>query len=269
MTDGETRLETIRREIDALDAELLDILRRRGRAVREVGALKAREAEPRYYRPEREFALLRRIAAANPGPFSAVEITRLFREIVSSCRALEQRITVGCATAEAACAVTGHFGGAVDIRILPDAAQALRAVADARCDHAMIGFSRGGVASPAMAMLRELRLVPCGEWYAAAGERFVAIGRERVPPTGDDWTSFILSTEDLAAVESWCRSANIDMRSAPTPARDPNEVAGSPVIVDVAMHMSDARLAPLVTRYSAGILGAYPAAVRARDGLPA
>ena len=255
MTDSEARLDAIRREIDALDAELLDLLSRRARTTFQVAAVKDGQTEPRYYRPEREAALLRRIAAANPGPFSDREVTRLFREIVSSCRTLEQRLVIGCVTVGEARAAIGHFGGAVDIRSLPDAAQALDAVGSADCDYAMIGFSREGFAPPIMAGLRERGLLLCGEWYARSGERFVAIGREPVPPTGHDWTSFIVPTGQLTAVESWCSDSNLDMRSVPV------EGAVQSAIVDVSAHLGDPRLAQLVERYPEGVLGAYPAAV--------
>ena len=126
----ERGLDAIRREIDALDAELLGLLNRRGRTAFEVAAVKGREVAPRYYRPEREAALLRRLAAANRGPLPDGEVMRLFREIVSTCRALEQRLAIGCATVGEACAAIGHFGGAVDVQSLPDAAQALDGVAN-------------------------------------------------------------------------------------------------------------------------------------------
>ena len=254
MTDSEARLDAIRREIDALDAELLDLLNRRARTTFRVAAVKDGEAEPRYYRPEREAALLRRIAAANPGPFSDREVTRLFREVVSSCRTLEQRLAIACSTVGEACAAIGHFGGAVEIRSLPDAAKALQAVGDGGCDYAMIEFSRAGLASRDMAGLPERGLSLCGEWYARSGERFVAVGREPVPPTGHDWTSFIVPNGQLATVESWCRGSNLDMRSVPV------EGAVRSAIVDVAAHVSDPRLAQLVERYAEGVLGSYPAA---------
>lgn len=252
MTDREARLDAIRREIDALDAELLDLLNRRGRTALEVAAVKGREAAPRYYRPEREAVLLRRLAAANPGPLPDDEVTRLFGEIVSTCRALEKRLVVGCASVGEACAATGHFGGAVDVRSLPDAAQACHAVASARCDYAMVEFSRTGLASPVMAELPERGLSLCGEWYARSGERFVAIGREPVPPAGNDWTSFILPTRRLMRVEAWCRDSNLELRSIPVSG------AESSIIVEVPAHVSEPRIAELVARFGNGVLGAYP-----------
>jgi len=252
VTDRNAHLDAIRREIDALDAELLVLLNRRGRTAYEVATVKGREAEPRYYRPEREAALLRRLAAANRGPLPDGEVIRLFREIVSTCRALEQRLGIGCSTVEEACAAIGHFGGAVDIHSAADAPEALHAVAIARCDYAMIEFSRTGSASPVIAELPERSLSLCGEWYARGGERFVAIGREPVPPTGSDWTSFILPTQHLASVGSWCRDSNLPMRSIPVEGRR------SWSIVDIAMHVDAPRLAQLVAQYGDEVLGTYP-----------
>ena len=252
MAERDARLDAIRHRIDALDAELLGLLNRRGRAVAEVAEVKGRKAEPRYYRPEREAALLRRLGAINRGPLPDTEVLRLFREIVSTCRALEQRLTIGCTTVGEACAAIGHFGGAVDIHAASDAVEALDAVASDRCDYATTAFMQAGLASPTVAELPGRGLSLCGEWYAKGGERFVVIGRESVPPTGDDWTSFILPTRHLKSIESWCSGSNLHMRSLPIAGRM------SSSIVDVAIHLDEPRLAQLVAECGGGVLGAYP-----------
>ena len=252
VADRETGLDAMRREIDALDAELLDLLNRRGRIVLEVATVKDCDGEPRYYRPEREAALLRRLAAANEGPLPGGEVMRLFREIVSTCRALEQRLVIGCTTVGEACAAIGHFGGAVDIRAVPDAEAMLDAVEGACLDHATIEFLQGGLASPVVAALADRGLALCGEWYAPDGVRFVVIGREPVPPTGRDWTSLILPTRHLTSVESWCRDSNLHMRATPVSGRTPSSV------VDVEMHASEPRVEHLVDRFDGTVLGAYP-----------
>ena len=252
MTDCDARLDAIRRRLDALDAELLRLLNRRASAVLEVAEVKGRETGPRYYRPEREAALLRRLGAINEGPLPGAEVLRLFREIVSTCRALEQRLAVGCTTVEEACAAIGHFGGAVDIHPAPNAAQALDAVASARSDYATLEFSRDGLASPVVAELPERGLSICGEWYARSGGRFVVIGREPVPPTGDDRTSLIFPTRDLASIESWCKDADLRMRATPI-AQD-----ASSSVVDVAVHVNEPRFARLVARFGGRVLGTYP-----------
>ena len=243
----------MRRDIDVLDAQLLDLLNRRGRIVLEVAADKDRESEPRYYRPEREAALLRRLAGVNEGPFPGGEVMRLFREIVSTCRALEQRLAIGCTTVREARAALGHFGGAVDIHDMPDAESMLDAVEGNRLDHATIELSQSGAASPVITAVPERGLVLCGEWYASDSDRFVVIGRESVSPTGKDWTSFILPTRHLVSVESRCRERNLHMRAIPVSGRTPLSV------VDVAMHVTDPRFACLVDRLDGmALLGAYP-----------
>ena len=252
MTDRDARLAAIRREIDALDAELLELLNRRARSALEVAAVKKREVEPRYYRPEREAVLLRRLSAANRGPLPDGEVARLFREIVSTCRALEHRLVVCCATVGEASAAIGHFGGAVDLRAASDTTEAIAAVAAARCDYTAIEFSRAGRASPAVAELPEHGLSLCGEWYARGGERFVLAGHDPVPLTGDDWTSFIAPARRLKSIESWCNGSNLRMRSMPIAGRS------SLSVVDIAMHASEPSLARFLAEHGATVLGVYP-----------
>jgi chorismate mutase/prephenate dehydratase len=80
-----------RAEIDAIDAELVARLSRRAELAREIGRLKG---DGPVYRPEREAEVLRKVRAANPGPLSAEAIGRVFAEVISACRALEQPLHV-------------------------------------------------------------------------------------------------------------------------------------------------------------------------------
>lgn len=252
MIDRDLRLEAVRREIDALDAEVLGLLNRRAAAALEVAAVKGRQAEPRYYRPEREAALLRRLAASNAGPLPDAEAVRLFREIVSTCRALEQRLTIACATVASACAALGHFGGAIDLHAAPDTAEALAAAEDTRCDYAVVEFSSAGEADPAVADAAGGGLVLCGEWYAPNGERYVVAGREPVPLTGADRTSLVVARERAAELESRCRALDLAVRSTPVAGR-------ASTIVDVAAHADEPGLAWLLAEYGDyTMLGAYP-----------
>ena len=251
MIDRDAQLDSIRRVIDSVDTDLLGLLNRRGRAVLEVAAVKGREVEPRYYRPEREAALLRRLSAGNEGPLPTAEVTRLFREIVSTCRALEQRLVVGCTTVDEACAVIGHFGGAVDIRAAARVGEVLEAVADGRCHYAVIAFSQSDGVSPEVADLPERRLALCGEWYARDGERFVVIGCEPSPPSGEDWTSCNVPTRRVEALASWCDGSNVRMRATPVAGREST-------IVDVAVDAGETRLARLVADLGGVVVGAFP-----------
>ncbi len=107
-------LDRLRTEIDALDAELLELLQRRARLAQRIGAAKAGAPA---YRPEREAEVLRRVAARGGDPLPAEALTRIYREVISACRGLEQAIRVaylGPPGTFSEQAVRRHFGGGVE-----------------------------------------------------------------------------------------------------------------------------------------------------------
>ena len=104
------KLKNVRSQIDALDEQLVKLLSARARLAQHIGRLK----QGSVYRPEREAQVLRRIAQLNPGPLSGRALARVFTEVMSACRALEDSVTVaylgpqGTFSQEA---VLKHFGG--------------------------------------------------------------------------------------------------------------------------------------------------------------
>lgn len=107
-------IDKLRSEIDGLDAELLELLQRRARLAQRIGELKG--AAPAY-RAERESAILRRVAAGATGPLGAEAALRVFREVISACRGLEQALRIAYLGPEGTFseqAVRRHFGGGVE-----------------------------------------------------------------------------------------------------------------------------------------------------------
>src|SRR5882672_11110127 len=82
-----------RSRISELDNQILNLLNQRAEAALRIGDLKRRQDAPSYV-PEREAAILSRLAAANRGPLSADAVQAIWREILSGCRALEGPVTV-------------------------------------------------------------------------------------------------------------------------------------------------------------------------------
>ena len=82
-------LDSLRRAIDAIDAELVKLLARRGQIVAEIAALKAETATPALA-PDRERAVLARVSKLNPGPFPDHHLRAIFHEIISASRSLEE-----------------------------------------------------------------------------------------------------------------------------------------------------------------------------------
>lgn len=114
----QTALADLRGRIDALDDRLLDMLNDRARLAQAVGHLKLDTGDTGVpvYRPEREAQIIRRLAAANPGPLPVAAVERLFKEVMSACRALEQPLTVaylGPAGTFSEAAAFKQFGHAV------------------------------------------------------------------------------------------------------------------------------------------------------------
>ena len=77
-------LDSIRKKIDELDAELLQMLNQRSSLAIQAGENKKEEV---IYKPEREAYILRQLKKINTGPLSDKQIVNIFKEIISSCRA--------------------------------------------------------------------------------------------------------------------------------------------------------------------------------------
>jgi chorismate mutase / prephenate dehydratase len=126
----------LRRDIDAIDDELLKLVNQRARLAGRIGALKQGGGA---YRPERESEILRRVGEQNPGPLAADRLTGVFREIISACRGLEEAIRVSYLGPEGTFseqAVRQHFGRAVEALPVATVDEAFR-----RCEARAVQFT--------------------------------------------------------------------------------------------------------------------------------
>lgn len=143
MTDITNKLLAIRDRIDAIDDQVLELLSQRANCAEEVAETKraAGETDLCFYRPEREAQILRRMAENNQGPLSDERITGIYREIISSCLALEQCINVAFLGPEGTFsqeAVNKHFGHAVNIEPLSSIRQVFREVENGKADYGVV-----------------------------------------------------------------------------------------------------------------------------------
>lgn len=106
-------LDDIRKQIDAIDHQLLDLLSQRADLVHEVGVVKKRDGL-QIYAPEREQALLKRLVEMNQGRLPEQSIRAIYREIMSAALALEDHLKIaylgpeGTWTHQAAIKKFGH-----------------------------------------------------------------------------------------------------------------------------------------------------------------
>ncbi|MXY54077.1 MAG: prephenate dehydratase [Gammaproteobacteria bacterium] len=128
------RLRGIRDRIDEIDDEIARLLNERANCAIETAEIKVAESgggKTVYYRPEREAQVFARLRAANAGPLSNRDVERLFRTIISCCRALEQPLTIaflGPHGTYSEAAAREQFGAFVRTRALASVDEVFREV---------------------------------------------------------------------------------------------------------------------------------------------
>ncbi|HEV8246421.1 MAG TPA: chorismate mutase [Polyangiaceae bacterium] len=86
---GDTELEALRRAIDEVDRQILELVAERVRVVLRVGDYKRKRSLP-IYDPERERAMIERLIQAAPQPLDAETVRRIFERLIDESRRLEQ-----------------------------------------------------------------------------------------------------------------------------------------------------------------------------------
>ena len=78
----ESRLAPLRKQIDELDHQLVDLLNQRAQVVVEIGKIKQTDDSP-IYAPEREQKVMEQIRAYNQGPLKDQTLEAIWRELMS------------------------------------------------------------------------------------------------------------------------------------------------------------------------------------------
>ena len=162
-------LQSLRERIDSLDQQIQDLLNERARCAQLVAQAKIEQGERTdFYRPEREAEVLRRVRERNQGPLGDAEITRLFREIMSACLALEKPLLIGYLGPEGTfthAAVLKHFGHSVQTQAQPAIDVVFREVEAGDCDYGVVPIenSTDGRIVDTLGMFTRLPTRICGE----------------------------------------------------------------------------------------------------------
>lgn len=199
MTD---KLKPLREQIDAIDAQILDLLSRRARLAQDVGHVKAETNAP-VFRPEREAQVLRGVAERNPGPLKDPEIQTIFREIMSACRSLERRVTVaylGPAGTFSEQAVYQQFGRAVEGLPCVSIDEVFRATEAGTADFGVVpveNSSEGAINRTLDLMLATTTVI--------SGEVAIAVQHSLMTKTGsmDGVTVVCAHSQALAQCQAW------------------------------------------------------------------
>ena len=89
MQEANMTLEELRKQIDEMDRQLVDLLSRRAEAALMAGRLKVATSLP-IYEPAREKRIYENIRAMNQGPLPDIELTHIFERVIDVMRTLQR-----------------------------------------------------------------------------------------------------------------------------------------------------------------------------------
>ncbi|MFD2273480.1 prephenate dehydratase [Undibacterium arcticum] len=192
----------MREQIDAIDAQILELLNQRARVAQQVGHVKAETNAP-VFRPERETQVLRQLADRNPGPLASGDVQTIFREVMSSCRALERRVIVaypGPAGTFSEQAVYQQFGHAVEGLPCASIDEVFRAAEAGTADFGVVPVenSSEGAINRTLDLMLQTTL-------SISGELSIAVHHSLMSKTGsmDGVTRICAHSQALAQCQAW------------------------------------------------------------------
>jgi chorismate mutase/prephenate dehydratase len=162
-------LESLRKEIDAIDAELLQNLNRRVELAQKVGHYKL-ERGMEVYVPSREEQVFGRLAASNQGPLPAEAVRAIYREIISAAISLEKPLKVAYLGPEATYthqAARKNFGSSIPFQPLPTVPDVFTSVKRGDADYGVVPVenSTQGTVISTLDMLVESELTIVAQIY--------------------------------------------------------------------------------------------------------
>ena len=86
-------IQDLRKQIDKIDRQILDLLNKRAEIALEVGEHKAKTKKS-VFTPERERQVLSKVVAGNKGPLPDSAVQAIYGEIISASRALEKPLAI-------------------------------------------------------------------------------------------------------------------------------------------------------------------------------
>jgi chorismate mutase/prephenate dehydratase len=165
--DQKEELNRLRRDIDAVDDQVLRLISERARLAHRIGEIK----HGNIYRPEREAQVLGRLTDSNEeggGPLPGGAVRLIFREIMSACLALEQPLRIahlGPAGTFSESAARTHFGSAPTLTPAASIDDVFRAIESGNADYGVVPVenSTEGAIGRTLDLLLTSPLKICGE----------------------------------------------------------------------------------------------------------
>lgn len=162
-------LTEIRKKIDAIDAQLLELLNARAELVHQIGEIKKKDGLE-IYAPEREEQLLQSLIARSKGRLPEKSIRAIFREIMSAALALEEDLSIAYLGPEGTWthqAAISKFGASVRYIPQPNFTDVFDQVARRRADYGVVPIenSTEGAVSHTLDLFADSPLKICAQVF--------------------------------------------------------------------------------------------------------
>ena len=207
MSSVSNSLDDLRREIDAIDDALHDLLMKRAEVVEAIR--KAKGEQRLALHPGREAAILRRLVARHSGRLSTAVLVRMWRELLAGTTRLQGQFAIAVSAPEHNRVMwdlaRDHFGSTTPITAFSVPLQAVRAVIDGTATIAIVPWPDSEDRDPWwLSLLPEDRKTP----HVIArlpfivptegGEEQVALALATIPhePTGEDHTLITIELDE-------------------------------------------------------------------------
>jgi chorismate mutase len=207
MFSSKPTLDDLRRQIDAVDDQVHDLLMRRTEIVEAIGKEK-KDGKVPAFRPGREAIILRRLIARHSGRFPGIALVRMWREMLAATVGMQAKFAVAVYAPSAASGywdlARDHFGSHTPMTAYHSIGQVIRAVTDKQASIGILPMPseddgdpwwRFIVSSDAAAPRVLARLPFAGRGNArAGGGDALAVGSGALEPTGDDRSLIVIET---------------------------------------------------------------------------
>ena len=228
-------LVDLRIQIDALDKELLTLLNRRAEVAEQVGDIKRREGTP-FFRPDRVAQVIEKIQRANTGPLKNEHVAAVWREIMSSCLALESPIRVaylGPAGTFSEQAALQFFGSSIEHVSCVSIDEVFRATAAGSAGYGVVPVenSSEGVVSRSLDLLLNTPLHIVGEVSLMVRHNLL-----RQSDSLDDIEAVFAHPQALAQCQGWLTThlPNVERRAASSNAEGARLATTNPAWAGIA-----------------------------------
>ncbi len=173
------KIEDLRKNIDAIDLNILKLLNERAAIALEIGKEK-KEKNISCYAPEREKEVIANLVKHNSGPLPDGAVKSLYRDIISASRSLEEPLKVaylGPIATFTHLAAIRHFGSSADFMPADSIRSVFQEVESGRAGYGVVPIenSNEGVVNYTLDMFVDSELLVAGEMMLEISQNLLSL----------------------------------------------------------------------------------------------